>query len=65
MHLMRFTAVVIAGLCKASLQSVQGSHDTQQLVAKANMIPFYLQAASTLHTVLPPKNLTVIVYSLA
>ncbi len=55
---MCFTAVVIAGLCKAPLQSIQGSHDTQQLVAKANMIPFYLQASSTLHAVLPPHTTT-------
>lgn len=53
---MCFTAVVIAGLCKAPLQSIQGSHDTQQLVTKANMIPFYLQAASTLYAVLPPQT---------
>lgn len=58
MHLMRFTAVVIARFCKTPLQSIQGSHDTQQLVAKANMIPFYLQASSTLHALLPPQITT-------
>ena len=46
MHLVRLAAVVVAGLSKAPLQGIQGSHDAQQLVAQTGMVPFYLQAES-------------------
>jgi len=43
MHLVGFAVMMMAGISKAPLQRIKRSHDAQQLVTQAGMIPLDLQ----------------------